>query len=97
VPVGVITFDLFFPQTHSLKDKRAVVRPVVEGLRRRYRAAASEVCHQELLQRAGITVAVASSSHQVLGETLDAVERFVWSFPELEVLAAARRIVDEDD
>jgi uncharacterized protein YlxP (DUF503 family) len=71
---------------HSLKEKRAVIKPIVEGVRRRYQAAVAEVDHQDKWQRAAIGVAVVSARAGHAREVMDAIERFVWSFPEVEVL-----------
>ena len=85
--VSALRFELFLPHCHSLKEKRAVVKPIIEGVRRRYQAAAAEVDHQDKWQRAAIGVAVVSSSARHATDVMEAVERFVWSFPEVEVLA----------
>jgi uncharacterized protein len=88
--VGTITFDLHIPDSHSLKDKRAVLRPILDGARNRYRVAAAEVAHQDKWQRAGLGVAVVGADVTHVAEVLDSVERFVWSFPEIEVISAER-------
>ena len=79
-------FELFLPHPHSLKEKRAVVKPIIEGIRRRYQAAVAEVDHQDKWQRAAIGVAVVSASQHHADEVMDAIERFVWSVPEVEVV-----------
>lgn len=78
------------PQARSLKDRRQAIRPVLDGARHRYRVSAAEVGGQDSWQRAGLGFAVVASSHSGAVEVIDAVERFVWSFPELEVLSAER-------
>ncbi|HET9072202.1 MAG TPA: DUF503 domain-containing protein [Acidimicrobiales bacterium] len=88
--VASLTVELHIPRAHSLKEKRAVVTPILEGCRRRFAVAAAEVAHQDLWQRATLGVATVSSSATRVEQTLDAVERFVWSFPEVEVTAAHR-------
>ena len=88
--VAALTVELHLPQSHSLKDKRAVVRPILDGCRRRFSVSAAEVDHQDRWQRATLGVAAVSSSAAHAGEVLDAVERFVWSFPEAEVTSARR-------
>ena len=85
-----IDLHLVQPDIRSLKAKRAVVKPVIEGCRRRYGVSVAEVDHQDRWQRAGIGVAAVASSHHQLVEILDSVERFVWSFPELEVVSCER-------
>jgi uncharacterized protein YlxP (DUF503 family) len=88
--VAALSLDLRLPGSHSLKEKRAVIRPILEGCRRRYQVAAAEVAHQDQWQRAGLAMAAVSASAGHATEVLDHVERFVWSFPEVEVVAAVR-------
>jgi uncharacterized protein YlxP (DUF503 family) len=90
VPAAVLTVELRIPLAGSLKDKRAVVKPLLEVSRSRFGVAAAEVDHQDLRQRAMLAfAAVGASPHQV-DEVLDSVERLVWSRPEVEVIESSR-------
>ena len=93
--VAVLKLDLHIPQSRSLKAKRAVVKPIVEGIRHRWAVAIAEVDHQNQWQRTELVVAVDTGKQGVASEVLDAVERFVWSHPDIEVLAADRTWVDD--
>ena len=93
--VLAMTIDLHLPQCRSLKEKRAVVRPVVDGIRNRFAVAVAETGYQDLLQRAEIGVATVSSSAKLATEVVDEVERFVWSFPEVEVLSMHRNWLED--
>jgi len=73
-----------------------VVRPIIEGCRHRYSVAAAEVDHQDRWQRAGIGIAAVASSAGHVEEVADAVERFVWSFPEVEVISVTRHWLEAD-
>jgi len=92
--VAALTLDLHLPQSRSLKAKRAVVRPLVEGIRQRFAAAVAEVDHQDRWQRAALGVAVVAGSPAIATDVLDEVERFVWSQPDLEVVGSERRWLD---
>ena len=94
--VAALSLDLHLRSAHSLKDKRAIIRPIIDGCQRRYRVAAAEVDHQDRWQRAGLAVAAVSGTAGHVAEVLDEVERFVWSFPEIEVVACERRWLDAD-
>ena len=72
-----------------------MVKPIVEGIRHRWAVAVAEVDHQNQWQRAELGVAVVAGRQATAAEVLDAVERFVWSNPEIEVLAADRTWVDD--
>lgn len=85
--VAVVRVELHIPSSRSLKQKRAVVKPIVEGLRHRFSVAVAEVGYQDKWQRAEIGVAVVSGSAGHATEVLEAVERWVWSRSEVEVCA----------
>lgn len=93
---AALRIDLYLRECRSLKAKRSVVRPIVEGMRRRYRVSVSEVDHQDERQRTTIGVAAVAPSYAHLVDVLDEVERFVWSFPEAEVLHCERRWMQEE-
>jgi uncharacterized protein len=95
--VACLTLELHLPGVHSLKEKRAVLRPILEGARRRYSVAAAEVDNQDLWQRATLGMAAVSGSVGHAREVLDAAERFVWSFPEVDVTASRRDWLGDGD
>jgi uncharacterized protein len=88
--VCALRIELFFPIAHSLKEKRAIITPVIEGLRNRYRVASAETGFQDLWQRCEIGVACVGGSVSHVEQVLDECERFVWSFPELQVSTIER-------
>ena len=88
--VGSLEVDLHLPDCRSLKAKRAVIKPIIEGARRRYNVAVAEVGFQDKWQRTKLGVAVVASTERHAAEVLDEVERFVWSFPEVRVLDIGR-------
>ena len=93
--VLVLRIDLHFLRARSLKQRRALLRPIVDGGRHRFPVAIAEVGHQDTWQRAAVGIAAVSSSVSHAEEIIDAVERFVWSFPDIEVLGAERAWLDD--
>jgi len=98
VAAHVLTFivDLRLPEAHSLKDKRSVTKTLLEGSRRRFQVAAAEIDHQDEWQRAELGFTAISSSAGHTTEVIDQVERFVWSFPEVDVLSSERTWLETD-
>ena len=73
---GSLTADLLLGDVHSLKGKRAVVRPIVAELRRRFAVAAAEVgqvtdvldaCERLLAERPEVTLL--STRRQLFSDT----------------------------
>ncbi|HKY69059.1 MAG TPA: DUF503 domain-containing protein [Acidimicrobiales bacterium] len=94
---AALKIELYLRECRSLKAKRALVRPVIEGLARRHRVSVSEVDHQDAWHLATVGVAAVAPSHGHLGDLLDDVERYVWSFPEIEVLRIDRLWIEEEE
>ncbi len=89
--VLALEVDLHINESQSLKDKRQVVRSIVDGARHRFAVSAAEVAGQDLWQRATLGFAVVSSSERHAVDVIDEVDRFVWSHPEIAVLSTERK------
>lgn len=87
---AALDVNLHLPRVRSLKEKRSVVKPIVDGCRHRFKVAAAEVGKQDLWQSAEIGISTISGTEGQVIEVLDAVERFIWSFPEIEVVSCDR-------
>jgi uncharacterized protein YlxP (DUF503 family) len=94
VHAAVLSVDLVIDSSHSLKDKRSVVKHLVEAARRRYAVSASEVAHHERWGRSTIGFAVVAADARHVEDVLDKVERFVWSHPAIEVTSSERYWID---
>lgn len=79
--------ELQIPGSRSLKDKRQVVRSVVERTRARFNASVAEVEDQDLWDRAVVGIAFVSSSAHHAEEVVEKAVTFIRdSFPNSEVL-----------
>ncbi len=59
--VGICQLSLILPEGSSLKDKRSVIRSLLERLRRRFNISVAEVGRQDSLRRAEIGFAAVSN------------------------------------
>ncbi|MBM3776119.1 MAG: DUF503 domain-containing protein [Acidobacteria bacterium] len=73
--VGVLTLELRLENSHSLKDKRHVVKGLKDRLRSRFNVAVAEIDHQDLWQRALLAAVTVSPDHARAEQVLQAVER----------------------
>jgi uncharacterized protein len=98
VYVAALTLDVLLGDVHSLKGKRAVVRPLVAELRRCYPGVAvAETGHLDLHRRAEIGVAVVSATAANAMSVLTDCERLVARHPEIELLSARQRLYSEEE
>jgi len=95
--IGSLTGDLLLGDVHSLKGKRAVVRPIVAELRRRFAVAAAEVGDQDLYRRAVVGIATVSGDAGQVGDVLDACERLLADRPEVTLLSTHRQLFSDSD
>ncbi len=96
--VAALTLDVLLGDVRSLKQKRAVVRPLVAELRRRYPGASvAETGHLDLHRRAEIGVAVVSATPAHAADMLAGCERMVAGRPEIELLSARQRLFNEEE
>jgi len=97
VVVGTLVADLLLGDVHSLKQKRAVVRPIVAELRRRFEVSAAETGSQDLHRRAEISVALVAGDHAHVRDVLAECERLLAGRPEVELLSTRTRVLDDND
>jgi hypothetical protein len=83
---AAMRIEVHIPQSSSLKDKRRVVRPFVEGLRRVASLSVSEVDHHDAWQRAAFGVAIAAPEAAELQRLIDRVRRYVDDQLEMSVV-----------
>ena len=94
--IGILSFDLHFPEGSSLKGKRKELLSLKADLQRRVGASVAEVDHHELWQRARLTVAVVDRRAHGVDERLGAAERLAMAGP-YEAGPFQRRVVTPED
>jgi uncharacterized protein len=94
--IGVLSAELHFPESHSLKEKRMHVRSAKDQLRNRFGAAVAEVDHHDVWQRARLTVAVVAREAGEAERLVADAERYLAS-REWELGPVARELVSLDD
>ncbi len=94
---GALSADLLLGDVHSLKGKRAVVRPMLAELRRRYAVAAAEVGDNDLHRRVQVGVATVAGDAGQVTDVLDACERLLADRPEVTLLSTHRQLVSDTD
>jgi uncharacterized protein YlxP (DUF503 family) len=70
--IGLLTLEIHLPESHSLKEKRHVLRSLKDRLKK-FNISIAECDHQDLWQRATLGVVSISSDHDILEKTLNAV------------------------
>ncbi len=85
--IGALELKIYLPAAFSLKDKRSVIKSLLEKTKNRFNLAAAEVGENDLWKNARIAVVTVSSSQQLIEKQLDQYLRFVEEFPGLQLLS----------
>ena len=75
--VGIARVTLSIPGAASLKDKRQVVRKLLDRARARFNVAAAEVADNDLWQKAVLGFVVVGNERAFVSESLDNILHFV--------------------
>jgi uncharacterized protein len=78
--IGVLTLELRLVHSHSLKDKRHVVRGLKDRLRNKFNLAVAEIGYQDLWQRSVVAAVTVSGDKGHAEQVLQSVEREAASF-----------------
>ncbi len=90
--VGVLTLELFFPYSRSLKDKRRILHGFKDRLRR-HNVALAEIDFQDLWQRTRLGIVTLNSQPSVVEEVLGRVLADARNLEEAEIAGQEIRYV----
>jgi hypothetical protein len=84
--VAALRVELHLPNPQSLTEKRAVLRPLIEGIKRLGSYSVSEVDHHDSWQRAAIGVAIVAPDGEGLAIQISKLRRYLDRQLESDVL-----------
>lgn len=93
--VGIARIAFVIRDSHSLKEKRVVLRRLKDRLKQRFNVSVAEVDDQDVWQRAAIGVATVGQPRKFVEGALDEVLRFARA--EVEVTEVQREIATYGD
>lgn len=72
--IGVLTLEIHIEQSHSLKEKRHVVKALKDRLRERFNIAVAEIDHLDSWQNSVVAAVTVSKDRVRAEQVLQAVE-----------------------
>lgn len=79
--VGVSVFELHVPAARSLKEKRKVVKSLIDRIHQRFRVSIAETGYHDLHQRAEIAIAAVALSEGEGQKLMDAIRSLIDAEP----------------
>jgi len=83
--VGLAEVELHIPESNSLKDKRQVLKSLLETIRQKFNVSAAEVEQLDLWRRATLGFACVSNDQRFANQVLDKVIDLIESNPRVDV------------
>ncbi len=90
--VGLLTLDIFIPESGSLKSKRFILKSLKDRLKNKFNISVAEQSNN-LWQRVSLFVACVSNGTNHLHSTLENVKNTVESEPLIEILDYSLEII----
>jgi len=91
--IGSLTVDIEVPESQSLKDKRHVVRSLVESIRGKFNVSAAEVGNLELWQRATLAFVIVANDRVFVEQVLSKVESTIESEPRCRIIDSETELI----
>lgn len=91
--VGVFTARLETPWVKSLKEKRSVIRPVMERIKARFPVSAARIAGLDEHAWEQVGFSVVGGDPEWVDRTLDTVERFLIGSGEYRVVVLVREVL----
>ena len=71
--LGLLSINSYLPAAHSLKDKRRILRKVVDRIRYRHNVSIAEVGDNEIWQRASLAVCMVANDSAFVDSALSKI------------------------
>jgi uncharacterized protein YlxP (DUF503 family) len=84
--VGILSIRLRLSDTESLKDKRQIIKSLVQTTRQKFNVSIAEIDDLDSFRRATVGVASIANDKRFLNEVLDKIVDTVESNPAVEVV-----------
>lgn len=74
--IGVLTLEICVEHSHSLKDKRQVIKSLKDRLREKFNVSVAEIAHLDSWQLSAISVVTVSNDRIFAEKVLQSVENY---------------------
>lgn len=85
--VGVARTELHLPECTSLKQKRQILKSILDRVKNKYNVSIAEVDHQDLWQRTTLGIAFVTQTQHQAEKVLSSIERYIENNQKIELLS----------
>ena len=73
--IGVLTLEIYVEHSHSLKDKRHVIKSLKDRLRERFNVSVAEIAHLDSWQSSAVSIVTVANDRVFAEKVLQAAEK----------------------
>ncbi len=84
--LGICTINLYFPDSHSLKDKRNIVKSIKLRIRNNFNVSVSEINNYDLWKNTILGIACIGNEKKYLNNVLNEVIKFIDNQNKLQLI-----------
>lgn len=84
--IGICRIEMFLPNLQSLKEKRRVLKSLIQRLRQKYNISIAEVENQDKWQRTTLAVVCVSTSSRFVNKVIEQILKEIEKFNEGHVI-----------
>jgi uncharacterized protein YlxP (DUF503 family) len=86
--VGLLTLDLHIHESHSLKEKRFVIKSLIDRIKNKFNVSVAEVDGHDLWQRSVIGIACVSNETAMINKVFEQIKNFVFGNHAVELIGS---------
>ncbi len=91
--IGICRIEIFLPNLQSLKEKRRVLKRLIQKLRQKYNISIAEIENQDKWQRTTLAVVCVSTSSRFVNKVIDQILNEVEKFNEGHIIKCEKEII----
>lgn len=84
--VGLLTLDLHIFEAHSLKEKRFVIKSLIDRIKNKFNVSVAEVDANDLWQRSIIGIAMVANETQFINKVFENIRNVVYDINAVELI-----------
>ena len=84
--LGICTINLYFPDSHSLKDKRSIIKSIKLRIRNNFNVSVSEINNYDLWKNTTLGIACIGNEKRYLNGVLNEVIKLIEQQNKLQVI-----------
>jgi uncharacterized protein YlxP (DUF503 family) len=91
--IGICRLELMIRENHSLKEKRRIVKQIVDRVKHRFNVSIAEVGNNDLWQSAELGICMVSNDRRFTNQALDKIVDFIESMTSADVIKSEMEIL----